>query len=82
MNRLTRLTAKDVANERLKVRKIEFLKKLKDLMSEYIVTMGVNPDDGGIYIVTNRHEVAGWESRTLINDLTEECIEDALNVLD
>ena len=67
--------------EELKTRKIEFLEKFKDLMSDYNVAMGVN-SDGTIYIVTDGHKDESWNEETLINDLTEECIEEVLNILD
>lgn len=67
--------------EELKVRKIEFLEKLKDLLSEYNVGVIINTD-GIISIVTDGHEGESWQNETLIDDLTEECIENALNLLD
>lgn len=66
--------------QELRKRKVEFLEKWKELMSEYNVVMGINME-GTFYIVTDGHEGQSWNDETIINDLTEECIDDALNVL-
>lgn len=67
-----------MTKEELKTRKIEFLEKFHDLMSEYIVAMDVNPDKT-IYIVTDGHIPESWENETIIDELTEDCITSALN---
>lgn len=70
-----------MTTQELKTRKIEFLVKLKDLIIEYNVAIGIN-DDHSVYIVTDGHESESWNAETCIKDIDDEYIDDALNSLE
>lgn len=70
-----------LTTEELTKRRIEFLIKLKELMSEYVAYINYTPfgDDPCRYsIVTDGHLKESWENKTLMRGIEDDEIDECI----
>ena len=75
-----------LTSEELQKRKVEFLKGLRNLLSEYNVAIDYNSygdsENPFCYtIVTDGHLDESWENVTILKELDEDCIDEYNNNL-
>lgn len=74
------MTSENLTPKELHARKVEFLKKLKELLEDYVAVIGYNygrcsknPDC--FSIVTDGHIRTSWENETILEELDEDHID-------
>ncbi len=73
-----------MTTEELTKRRVEFLIKLKELMTEYVARINYTPfgDDPCRYsIVTDGHLKESWGNETLMRDIEDDEIDECINQL-
>lgn len=73
-----------MTTEELTKRRVEFLTKLMELMTEYVASINYTSfgDDPCRYsIVTDGHLKESWENKTLMRDIEDDEIDECINQL-